>query len=87
MRAAGEGEDPCHDGMAEYGEGTGLGEENVLGADPHETGHSVYDSPIFDLAGQDREALARQVLSGVIMSEVLTRPAQRRMQRKMRRGA
>ena len=87
LSAAGEGEDPCHDGIAEYDEGAGFGEEYVPDAASRETDHSVYDSPIFSGGDQNREALARQVLSGVIMSEVLTRPAERRMQRKMRRGA
>ena len=87
LQAAGEGEDPCHGDDQEYGEATGTVERTVSGSAPHETGDSVYDSPIFGSGGQDKEALARQVLSGVIMSEVLTRPAERRMQRKMRRGA
>ena len=90
MSAAGEGEDPCHDIPHEgesYGEGVPY-DKPATGADTAKhTVDSVYDSPIFGAGDQDRETLARQVLSGVIMSEVLTRPMERRMQRKMRRGA
>ncbi len=72
MHAAGEGEDPCHTGDAP--------EESVLLEES-----PVYRSPIFD--AEDREAFAQDVLRGVIMSEVLMRPGQRRMAGGVKRGA
>jgi len=63
MDSAGEGEDPCHTGYA------------FSGSDIDEDSQ-IEQSPIFD-AG-DPDAFARDVLRGVIMSEVLARPAQRR---------
>ena len=87
MSAAGEGEDPCHSDIPNEGESYGEGTAYDMPATGAGGADSVYDSPIFGGGDQDREALARQILSGVIMSEVLTRPTERRMQRKMRRGA
>lgn len=72
MRSAGEGEDPCHLGDAQ-------GEVVLLEDSP------VYRSPIFDT--EDKDAFAKDILRGIVMSEVLTRPAQRRMGRSMKRGA
>ena len=91
LSAAGEGDDPCHSDSPyegeRYDEGTAYDSHAMDSSAQKRASDSVYDSPIFAGGDQDREALARQVLSGVIMSEVLTRPAERRMQRKMRRGA
>lgn len=72
MQAAGEGEDPCHAGGV-----SGVGEPSP-----------VYDSPITGGESAQSDALARRVLDGVIMSEILTRPCERRAgQRKIRRKA
>ena len=99
LEAAGEGDDPCHEGdlhPARPGirfasvsqEGMTLAGE---GEDPCHTGEAprhetspVYDSPILTDGHDDSQSLARQVLSGVIMSEVLKRPQERRMERKLR---
>ena len=99
LEHAGEGEDPCHEGdlrPARQGmrfrsvsqEGFSLAEE---GEDPCHTGEAprreespVYDSPILSQGDDRAQALRRQVLSGVIMSEVLRRPQERRMERKLR---
>ena len=72
------------EGMALAGEGE---DPCHTGEAPRWEENAVYDSPIYAMDAQDKQAFARQVLSGVIMSEVLTRPAERRMQRKMRRNA
>ena len=60
MRAAGEGDDPCHTDGASTEE-----------AFQHDS--PVYDSPILR-TGDDR-ALAQDILRGVVMSEILNRPA------------
>ncbi len=72
MHAAGEGEDPCHSGEAP--------DEGILLEDS-----PVYCSPIFHT--EDQDAFAQDVLRGVIMSEVLMRPGQRRMSGGMKQGA
>lgn len=71
MHAAHEGEDPCHMGAAD--EKLALQEDSP-----------VYRSPIFD--AEDRDAFAMDVLRGVVMSEVLARPASCGMGRTMKRG-
>ena len=91
MRAAGEGEDPCHGWEPSHGLEPSHGWESsrdempALSAQEHSGDSPVYDSPIYGAA--DRGELARQVLSGVVMSEVLKRPAERALERKMRRRA
>ena len=102
LEAAGEGDDPCHEADLRPAwqsmrvgsvsqEGLSLAGE---GEDPCHTGEAprreenpVYDSPILSGGHEDAQALRRQVLSGVIMSEVLKRPQQRRMERKLRERA
>lgn len=100
MAASGEGEDPCHEGLRPARPGVRLrdaaepemaavseGEDPCHAFDrPAREEDSVYDSPILSSAPDVGEA-ARQVLAGVVMSEVLKRPAERRMERKLRRGA
>lgn len=100
MAHAGEGEDPCHEGrlrpaqpgvrlkaatqaaMARAGEG----EDPCHDAPRREAEDTAYDSPIYAPV-LDRGEFARQALSGVVMSEVLKRPCERRLERKLRRGA
>ena len=60
MHAAGEGDDPCHPDGA-------LVEEGFVHDSP------VYDSPIFR-TGND-QAFAQDILRGMVMSEILNRPA------------
>jgi len=46
------------------------------------------DSPIYDeQTGKNRQAMAQDVLRGVIMSEILTRPSERRRIQRSGRGA
>lgn len=91
MELAGEGEDPCHPGMPGHERGIHLHETTQEamraageGEDPCHAGSAplpesaVYDSPIYASQSEEREALAQDVLRGVIMSEILTRPAERR---------
>lgn len=91
MELAGEGEDPCHPGMPGHERGIHLHETTQEamsaageGEDPCHVGtapsrgSAVYDSPIYASQSEDRDALAQDVLHGVIMSEILTRPAERR---------
>ena len=73
MHAAGEGVDPCHTIDA-----APLLEEEELDS-------PVYRSPIFDPS--DRETFAQDVLRGVVMSEILTRPPNRLGNSRMKRGA
>lgn len=97
MAQAGEGEDPCHEeqlrperpGMKlvtpQTLEGAGEGEDPCHVVErPDTQTDSAYDVPA--RAEVDAHRLAEQVLSGVIMSEVLKRPAERRLQQRMRRG-
>ncbi len=72
LAGAGEGEDPCHPGMA-------------LEADAFFDDSPIQRSPIFDT--EDPDAFARDILRGVVMSEILTRPSQRRGAAGMKRGA
>ena len=72
MAAAGEGEDPCHVG----GDAVEAAFDDAL---------TMENSPIFDT--EDPDAFARDVLRGVIMSEILTRPQDRRRGAGMKRGA
>ena len=69
---AGEGEDPCHVVRSAF-------EEELDEASP------IENSLIFDT--EDPDAFARDVLRGVIMSEILTRPQDRRRCAGMKRGA
>ncbi|MBR5224053.1 MAG: hypothetical protein IKV90_00110 [Clostridia bacterium] len=69
MQAAGEGKDPCH------------GSEN--GRDLGEEESPVYCLPIFDT--ENREAFAKDVLRGVIMSEILERRSHQRAGAGMKR--
>lgn len=71
MARAGEGEDPCHEVRSERTD---------------RTDHAASEDAM-DLPAPDREELARQMLAGVVMSEVLKRPAERMMERKLRRRA
>ena len=72
MRYAGEGEDPCH-----HGEASLVNDEM----------DDAMDSPIYaQETDADRQQLAQDMLRGVIMSEILTRPcAGRSMQENRRR--
>ena len=99
LENAGEGDDPCHEselrparvsmrlsnvsqeGMALAGEGE---DPCHTGEAPRREANPVYDSPILSGASDDAQALKRQVLAGVIMSEVLKRPQERHMERKLR---
>jgi len=72
LAAAAEGEDPCHVG----------GFEAELDSYDQST---MERSPIFDT--EDPNAFAQDVLRGVIMSEILTRPVQRHAASGMKRGA
>lgn len=72
MDEASEGEDPCHVGGAVFGE------------DPDDAS-AIEHSPIFDT--EDPDAFAKDVLRGVIMSEILTRPQDRSRGTGMKRGA
>ena len=71
MRFAAEGEDPCH-----HGEASLLNDET----------DDVMDSPIYaQETDADRQQLAQDMLRGVIMSEILTRPCAGRSMQKNRR--
>ena len=72
MRDAGEVFDPCHD-------------SDIAASVAFEEDSPVYRSPIFDT--EDKEAFAQDVLRGVIMSEVLSRPNSNRLRAGMKRGA
>lgn len=71
LASAGEGEDPCH-----------VGDAQALHAD----GGDGQDNGAFELIQTDDSgALAQNVLRGVIMSEILTRPQERAALRRGRR--
>ncbi|MBR5288685.1 MAG: hypothetical protein IKU34_08890 [Clostridia bacterium] len=72
MAVAAEGEDPCHTGSA------------VLEMDDLEPS-PIVRSPIFNT--EDPDEFARDVMRGVIMSEILNRPGARRGFTGMKRGA
>lgn len=96
LENAGEGEDPCHDhggtlhpvqpavrpGLAFSGEGEGSDPCHPAREQGPES--AVYDSPILSHE-PERGELASRVLAGVVMSEVLTRPAERRALARLRR--
>lgn len=79
MQAAGEGEDPCHRGGIVL-EATPV--PRAAGMMDAEKDSPVYASP-FD-ADEDarREQLRRDLVRGVVMSEILTTPRQRRALRR-----
>lgn len=71
MRFAAEGEDPCH-----HGEASLVNDEM----------DDAMDSPIYaQETDADRQQLAQDMLRGVIMSEILTRPCAGRSMQKNRR--
>ena len=72
LDTAGEGEDPCHSGGA------------LQNAEFQEES-PILQSPIFDT--EDKDAFARDVLRGVMMSEILKRPERRTFGRGVKRGA
>lgn len=71
MDEAGEGEDPCHQGGLQSG------------GHADETEESEVFEAAYEHTAQDQRA--QELLRGMIMSEVLTRPAQRKMMRGGRR--
>ena len=74
MRFAAEGEDPCHHGEASFAN------------DETENEMDAMDSPIYaQETDADRQQLAQDMLRGVIMSEILTRPCAGRSMQKNRR--
>lgn len=66
-----EGEDPCHIG-------------GTNDTDKPNSAYTSEVSPLFDT--DDREALAQDILRGVIMSEILARPCERRVIAQRKRG-
>lgn len=74
MRFAAEGEDPCHHGEASFVN------------DETENEMDAMDSPVYaQETDADRQQLAQDMLRGVIMSEILTRPCAGRSMQKNRR--
>lgn len=75
-----EGEDPCHpDGRAAFQKmGEGDGHEGEDPCHPGETADAspVSNSPIYN--EESAQAMQRAVLEGIVMSEILTRPKDRR---------
>lgn len=71
MQAAGEGEDPCH-----------AGGEEMFSPEPDEGQEGAY---LFERQAGTQD-LSQDVLRGIIMSEILDRPCQRRVMRRNGRG-
>lgn len=72
LAQAAEGEDPCHIG-------------GTKDMDEPNSAYTSEVSPLFDT--DDREALAQDILRGVIMSEILARPCERSVIAQRKRGA
>lgn len=101
MEIKGEGEDPCHveilggqrASMRMHSASQAQMQAAGEGEDPCHVGQAampleespVYRSPILDT--EESQAFARDVLGGIVMSEVLTRPCQRRASGYTKRGA
>ncbi len=94
MESAGEGEDPCHAGQLHPAQPgvrliTPLTMESAgEGEDPCHVGESPIEVIPRETTERSSEGTfepAKQLLCGIIMSEVLKRPAERRMDQRLRR--